>query len=260
LPYWYGPINSDNFSTKHVQALISFPFNQAEESTLVDFCQEIKSEKSLKFLLEFYVRRKRFAEAIQINEKYLSQYTGSKSDAERQVIMKNLILCLPTPLRHTYRIAIQSRPVDSLASKTERKSMSQSLHMQGSRYNPEQVIKVLQENYVSDYKPQTIISAEMIPNEDSMDLEDTFEARARPETPQTPKIVAEKPLGSPFVKPPFTPPIGNVASYIILIVEPAEAKNPVLLFPGGYLMDLIFFQHPLFSNLLKKRRCLNLPH
>ena len=197
-----------------------------EEIELVDYCENSKKSISRKFLLEFYIRRGRFSEALEFNEKFFANDSSTEEDQKRISIMKNILLCLPPALRDYFRISGPKLAAFKTALPVKPVALSQSTAIRGKSFNQQELLKALQDNYVHNIPPpEKIAGIEIGENNVSMDVDNTFEQENTTSEPllvKTPaKSISEQEMhqlkgsriSSPFVKQPYTPPIANSLQY-----------------------------------------------
>ena len=226
---------SDGANQHLMKQLYKFAFQKEEESELMEYCENSNSLQCRKFLLEFYIRHCRFSEALECNARLFSNDASNPEDQQRMQIMKNILLCLPPSLRNSFRLSAtrsaganeQLKPV----------ALSQSTAIRGKSFSQQELLQALKDNYVQDQSKITKKATTPLVEDTTMDLDNTFEQEnqaAEPLRLRTPvKPIDEQPpvsvsqnkrISSPFVKQPYTPPVGVTAAQYLCLTR-SEKKS-----------------------------------
>ena len=149
---------------------------------------------------------------------------------------------MPPSLRSCFRV---SGPKPQAATESSEEGveapivLSQFRSLRGKSFTQQELLHALHENYVQkveNVEKETIVQKQF--HEISMDLDRTFDQEngimddLRPETPSKPvgspaiPITSVVRVSSPFVKQPYTPPVGIAIQYLFLTVP---KKDPVSL-------------------------------
>ena len=184
--------------------------------------------------MEYFIRRCRYSEALEWNDKHFVSNIDSEEDQRRINILKNIRLCMPPSLRSSFRVS-GPKPQVAKESAEERVEtpavLSQSRSLRGKSFTQQDLLHALHENYVQkveNVEKETIVQQQF--RDISMDLDRAFDQEngimdeLRPVTPSKPAgspaipITSVVRVSSPFVKQPYTPPVGIAIQYLLLTV------------------------------------------
>lgn len=189
--------------------LVTAPFTGVEERYLLEYCRSSSSILLYDFLLNFYIQRGRYAEALQAyNTLFVAKGLGD--NPQRQNMMKNVGMLLPK----TQLLALGLPIPAYIPQKKVQTSLSQSSLIRDGVPSQKTVLKALQENYV-------LSTPASVPQEKpvfGLPIEDDVEMKSvNVETPSKMKVgtsanntpgpilpSAQQSPSSPFIQPPFT--------------------------------------------------------
>jgi hypothetical protein len=194
--------------------LMRVPLLKNEEQILIDYCEN-GSEFCRDFLLNYYIHRGRYSEALKTHQILFGGRNLNLKDQKRQSLMNNVMLLLPPVLRTQFSLPVPKVMVSDAVT-----TLSQSSFIRGKHINEEQVLNALRANYVNEEQG---LKADYV-NEDTGVIDVSFEGqsvtnsfgtetaalpstlvetKSLPNTPRTKAQVVKE--SSPFLQPPYTP-------------------------------------------------------
>lgn len=185
------------------------PLLKNEENSLVEYCEN-GNEFCKDFLLNYYIHRGRYSEALRTHQILFGSRNQNEKDQKRQNLMNNVLLLLPPILRAPFSLP----PLNTTTSNAIT-TISQSTLIRGKEVkNEEHVLNALRENYVNEDTYSIALEDSSITN--SLDVENEsfssglIKTTSFSSTPNSKNLVVKE--SSPFLQPPYTPKLQQLAT------------------------------------------------